>query len=61
MVHLYSRTDMAVARKKLRFILLDKFDFHMINNQSIAVHAFASRITMTLTQTHIDIMHIIYI
>ena len=32
------------AWKKLRFILSDKFDFHMIDNLSIAVHAFTSGI-----------------
>ena len=27
----------------MRFILSDKFDFHMMDNLSIAVYAFASR------------------
>ena len=40
-VHLYSRTDTIAAWKKLRFILSDTSDFHIINNLSIAVHAFA--------------------
>ena len=35
--------------KKLRFILSDRFDFHMIKNQTIAVHAFASRILMSFS------------
>ena len=39
-VHPYSRIDMTTAWKKLRFILSDKFDFHMIDNLSIAVYAF---------------------
>ena len=43
-VHRYSRTDTAVAWKKLRFFLSGKFDFHMIDNLSIAVHALANRI-----------------
>ena len=46
LVHPYSRIDMTAARKKLRFILSDKSDFHMIDNLSIAVHAFASRTLM---------------
>ena len=41
MVHPYSRISQA-----LRFILSDRFDFHVIDNQSIAVNAFASRILM---------------
>ena len=56
MVHPYSRIDTTAAWKKLCFILLDRFDFHMINNLSIAVYAFARRILMTLsvdeTQLH---------
>ena len=35
--------------KKLRFILLDKIDFHMINNLSIAFHAFTRHILMSLS------------
>ena len=45
----YSRTDTIAARKKLRFILQDKFDFHVINNLSIAVYAFTSRILMSFS------------
>ena len=33
--------------KKMRFILLDKSDFCMIDNISIAVHMFASRILLS--------------
>ena len=42
-----------VAWKKLRFILLDKSDFHMTNNLSIADNAFALYIhTYKNTHTH---------
>ena len=44
-----SRIDMTAARKKSRFILLDKFDFHMIENLSIPVHVFARRILMSFS------------
>ena len=40
LVHPY--IDTTAAWKKLRFILSDMFDFHMIDNRSLAVHAFAS-------------------
>ena len=40
-VHPYSSMDIA-AWKKLRFILLDRSDFHMTDNLLIADHAFAS-------------------
>ena len=46
-VHPYSRIDMTAALEKLCFILLDKFDFHMIDKLSITVHAFASRVVMS--------------
>ena len=39
-VHPYGRIDMTTAWKKLHFILSEKFDFHMIDNLSIPVHAF---------------------
>ena len=35
--------------KKLRFILSDESDFDIINNLSIAVYAFASRILMSFS------------
>ena len=41
------------AWKKLCFILTERSDFHMTDNQSIAVHVFASRI---LTSFSIDEM-----
>ena len=37
---------MIAASRKLRFLLSDRSDFHMIHNISIAVHAFASSILM---------------
>ena len=45
-VNLYSNIDPVTVRKKYRFILSDKSDFHMIDNLSIAVYAFA-RSTLT--------------
>ena len=48
-VHLYSRIETTAAWKKLHYILSDKFDFHMIDNLSIAVHTFASRILMSFS------------
>ena len=35
--------------KKLRFILLVRFDFHMIESLSIAVHAFVSCVSMSFS------------
>ena len=36
--------------KNLHFILSDRFDFHMTNNQSIAVYTFASRILISFSE-----------
>ena len=47
LVHQYNRIDSTTAWKKLRFILSVKSDFHMTDNRSIAVHAFANRILMS--------------
>ena len=49
LVYPYNRIDTITAWKELCFILSDKFDFHMINNLLIAVHAFASRILMSFS------------
>ena len=49
MVHQYSSMDTTVALKKLPFILSVKSDFHMTDNLSIAVHAFASRVLMSFS------------
>ena len=48
-VHPYSSLHTRAAWKKLRFILADKSDFHMTDNQSIAVHAIASRVFMSFS------------
>ena len=45
-VHPYCDTT---ALKKLHFILSDKSDFHMMDNLSIAVHAFASHTLMSFS------------
>ena len=48
-VHPYSSMDKTTALKKLRFILSDRSDFHMTDNQSIVVHVFASRELMSFS------------
>ena len=48
-VHPYSSIDTTAAWKKLRFILSVRFDFHMIDSLSIAVHAFVSRVSMSFS------------
>ena len=48
-VHLYSSIDMIAAEKKLRFILLVRSDFHMTDSLLIAVHAFASHVSMSVS------------
>ena len=48
-VHPYSRIDMTIVWKKLRFIILGKSDFHMIDNKLIVVYAFASCILMSFS------------
>ena len=40
-LHPYSSTDTATAYKKSCFILSERSSFHMINNLSVAIHAFA--------------------
>ena len=40
---------MTAARKKLRFVLSDKSDIHMIDNLLIEVHALASHILMSFS------------
>ena len=47
-MHPYSSIDTTAAWKKLRFILSVRSDFHMIESLSIAVHAFVSRVSMSL-------------
>ena len=44
-LQLYSRIDKTPVKKKLHFILLDKFDFHMINS----IHVFANCILMSFS------------
>ena len=41
MVRPFSSTDTATAKKKSCFIALERSNFHMIDNLSIAVHTFA--------------------
>ena len=47
-VHPYSSIDTTAASKKLRFILSVRSDFHMTESLLIAVHAFASRVLMSV-------------
>ena len=49
MAHPYRRIEINYAWKKLRFILLDKSDFHMIDNQLIAVHVFTQLVLMSFS------------
>ena len=49
MVHLYSSIDTAIVWKKSRFILSDKSYFYMIDNLWIVVHAFAWRVSTSLS------------
>ena len=49
LVHPYIRIDTTTDGKKLRFILSNKFDCLMIDNLSIVVDAFASRILMSFS------------
>ena len=49
MVHPYSSIDAAAAWKKLRFILSVRSDFHIIDSQLIAVHAFVNLVSMSFS------------
>ena len=49
LVHPYSRIDTTATWKILCLILSEQFDFHMIDNQSISVHAIAWCILMSLS------------
>ena len=48
-VHPYSSVDTTAAWKKLRFILSVRSDFHMTKRLSIALHAFNSRVLMSVS------------
>ena len=48
-VHTYSSNDMIVALKKLRFILSVRSDFCMTDSLLIAVHAFVSHMSMSVS------------
>ena len=48
-MHCVNSIDTTAAWKKLRFILSVRFDFHMIESLSIAVHAFVSRVLMSFS------------
>ena len=48
-VHPYSSIDTITAWKKLRFILSDSSDFLITDNQSIAIHAFASHVFISFS------------
>ena len=47
-VHSYSSINMTAAWKKLCFVLSVRSDFHMTDSLSIAVHAFASCVLMSI-------------
>ena len=48
-VHPYSSIDTTAAWKKLGFILSVRSEFHMAESLSIAVHAFASHVSMSIS------------
>ena len=48
-MHPYSIIDTTAAWKKLRFILLVRSDFQMIESLLIAVHAFVCRVSMSFS------------
>ena len=48
-VHPFSNIDTTTAWTKLRFLLSFRSDFHMTDIQSLAVHAFASRVLMSVS------------
>ena len=48
-VHPYSSVDTIAAWKKLRFILSVRSDFHMTDRLLVAVHAFVSRVLMSVS------------
>ena len=48
-MHPYSSTDTTSAGKKLRFILSVMPDIHITDSLSIVVHAFASRVSMSVS------------
>ena len=48
-VHPYGSIDATAAWKKLRFISSVRSDFHMTDSLSIAVHAFASCVLMSVS------------
>ena len=48
-VHPYCSIDMTAAWKKLCFISSVRFDFHMTDSLSIVIHAFASRMLMSVS------------
>ncbi len=48
-VHPYTSIDTIAAWKKLRFILSVRSDFNMTESLSLAVHAFASHVLMSVS------------
>ena len=60
-VHPYSRIDTTTAWKKMGFILSERFDFHIINNLSIAVLIFASCSLLSFSVDEKKWIWIIYI
>ncbi len=48
-VHPYSSINITAAWKKLHFILSARSDFHMTDSRLIALHAFATRVLMSVS------------
>ena len=47
-VQLYSNTNMDKFWKNSRFILLERLDFHMVDNPPIAVHALPMSVLISI-------------
>ena len=49
MVQLYNSADITTDRKRSRFILSERSDFHMLDNLSVTVHSFPMRMLILLS------------
>ena len=60
-MHPYSSIDTTAAwKKKQRFILSARFDFHMTDSLSIVVHTFASRVLMSVSVDETSVGELVY-
>ena len=56
-VHSYSSTDTDTAWEKSCFILSNEYNFHMIDNQSITVHAFPMRMILLISAVVFELVY----